>query len=139
MSRNQVKIIAIIAMVICHINRLFPGFFGIPSIFLTITNNIDPLTFTLMAYLLVEGFEKSSNVNKYILRMFIFALISQIPFVIFATDLKYLFVDGNWRMLFIPSYNVLFTLFFALVYLKIYKESKSKFLRIFGHVLNLVI
>lgn len=133
-NRNQLKLIAISAMLISHVNRISPEFiqfFEIPILtdfLIVIANNIGVLTFTIMAYLLVEGFEKSFNVNKYIIRIFIFALISQIPYIIFAYDLKYVY--NNWWQLFAPNFNVLFTLFFSLVFLKIFKIKKPLFLNI---------
>ncbi len=41
---------------------------------------IGRLSFPLFAYLLVLGMESTHNIRNYLLRLFIFALISQIPF-----------------------------------------------------------
>lgn len=82
----------------------------------TILNNIfeacrgiGRIAFPIFAFFLVEGYIHTGNLKKYIGRMFLFALISEIPF-----DL------GNYhKVIYIDHQNVLFTFFFGLITLYI--------------------
>ncbi len=67
------------------------------------------LAFPIYAFLIVEGYIHTKNVKKYLLRLGIFAFISEVPFDLAA--------NSKW---FDPSYqNVFFTLFLGLLALVI--------------------
>lgn len=73
MSSFWIKIIATITMLIDHIGFvLFPE-----NILLRIIGRV---SMPLFAFQIAVGFEKTKSREKYILRMLIFALVSQIPF-----------------------------------------------------------
>lgn len=76
----------------------------------TICRMIGRISFPIYAFLIVEGFRKTSSVFKYILRILLFAIISEIPFdlIVFNKCLT--------RECFALQ-NVLFTYFIALIML----------------------
>ena len=76
MNRNQFKYIVIVLMLVDHIGYFLPptstAFYAI--------NFISRLTAPTMALFIAEGYFYTRNVNKYMKRMFIFAIISYIPY-----------------------------------------------------------
>ena len=94
------KMIAIITMVIDHVGAVL---FPMNMMF----RYIGRISFPLFVFLLVEGSIHTSKIRKYELRMFLFALISEIPFdLAFSNEI----VD-------IHSQNVFWTLTVGLVML----------------------
>lgn len=73
MTTFLMKWIAVLTMITDHVGRMF-----FPDIH--IFNIIGRIAFPLFAFLLVEGFVHTGNLKKYMLRMLIFACISEIPY-----------------------------------------------------------
>jgi hypothetical protein len=72
-GRELLKWIAIITMTVDHVGViLYPEF--------TVLRFIGRFSFPLFAYLLILGMENTRNIRNYFIRLFIFALISQVPF-----------------------------------------------------------
>lgn len=72
-GREILKWIALITMTIDHTGAvLFPGY--------ELLRVIGRLSFPIFGYLIVLGVESTRNVRNYFLRLFLFALISQVPF-----------------------------------------------------------
>lgn len=89
-------------MTIDHIGAiLYPEF--------TLLRIIGRLAFPLFSYLLVLGVESTRNVRNYFIRLFLFALISQIPFSLALGNMLINFEE--YRL------NIFFTLAFGLVIL----------------------
>ena len=79
LNSNQIKMIAIIAMTIDHMTwLLFPGCQKIWWVMLL--HAIGRLTAPIMWFFIAEGFHYTRNVNKYISRLFIFAVISHFAY-----------------------------------------------------------
>lgn len=118
MNSFVLKLIAIITMFIDHIGYvIFDGF----SFF----NYIGRIAFPIFAFQISEGYIHTKSLKKYFLRLFIFALISQIPFMLFHKILS-----DNFAL------NIFFTLLLGLASIYIYDKSKHKF---FGIIISIII
>ena len=107
MSSFTLKIIALISMLFDHSGYLiFNGF----SFF----NFIGRLAFPIFAFQITEGYVHTRNLKKYFFRLFLFALISQIPFLLFKMNL----VEN------IFAFNIFFTLSLGLATIWIYDKNK---------------
>ena len=73
MTTFLMKWIAVLTMITDHVGRMF-----FPDVH--IFNIIGRIAFPRFAFLLVEGFVHTGNLKKYMLRMLIFACISEIPY-----------------------------------------------------------
>jgi len=101
MSSFALKLIAMVTMLIDHIGAvLIP--MSDPSY--EIIRIIGRIAFPIYVFMLVEGFYHTKNINKYLFRLGIFALISEIPF-----DLAFHRSLGEFNY-----QNIFFTLFIGL-------------------------
>ena len=104
MSAFVLKLIACVTMFIDHIGyAIFNG----SSWF----NYIGRLAFPIFAFQISEGYIHTRNIKNYLFRLFIFALISQIPFMLFHSIIS----EGFYL-------NVIFTLFFGLISIIVYDK-----------------
>jgi len=101
MTAFQIKLIAIITMVIDHI-----GLFFFPQI--VWFRVVGRLSFPLFAWLIANGAHHTHSINAYLRRLFLFAVLSQVPYFL-ANRL----IDSSFWTL-----NVLFTLFLGLLAIK---------------------
>ena len=84
MTSFVLKIIAMITMIIDHSGDVFNPLLHEKSL---IFNAVGRIAFPLFAFMVVEGYTHTSNIKKYLLRLFIFALISEIPFYILVVNI----------------------------------------------------
>ncbi len=111
MTSFIIKIIACITMVLDHIK------YAIPQTDCFITEYLGRLSYPLFAFLVVEGYVHTSDLKKYYKRLLIFAIISQIPFMLFRT------LVGQWKML-----NIMFTLLLGLLCITVYDKIKKEYI-----------
>ena len=128
MSTFALKIIAVVTMLIDHAAVVF-----IPSntMLYLICRIIGRLAFPIFAFLLVEGFFHTRNIKKYLARLGVFALISEVPFDL-ASYNKYMHWDHQ---------NIFFTLFLGLmaIYLINFVEKKYVAKPVFVNIANALI
>lgn len=81
-------------------------------------NLIGRIAFPIFAFQTVQGYIHTSNIKKYMLRLFVFACISQIPFMLFLSTFA-----NNYYL------NIFFTLLLGTIALYGYDKIKNKYLR----------
>lgn len=106
----DLKFIALFSMIIDHIGLCF-----FPEV--AIYRIIGRVALVLYAFMLVEGFFHTKNVNKYLRKLFVWGIISEVPFD-FALSGKLI----NWE-----EQNIFFTLLSGLVAMMIC-SSRMQFL-----------
>lgn len=107
MSAFVLKIIACITMFIDHIGYvIFDG----TSYF----NYIGRIAFPIFAFQIAQGYVHTRNVKKYLIRLLIFAFLSQFPFMLF-----YSIISNDFTV------NVIFTLLFGLFGIIVYDKTNK--------------
>lgn len=111
------KWLAIITMAIDHIGGGFLGFYNqsatVPLEKLyTASRMIGRLSFPIFAFLIIQGYQHTSNRRKYAGKLLLFALLSEIPF-----DLA--FYD---QVFYLGSQNIFFTLAIGVIGFSFYEK-----------------
>ena len=87
---------------------------------------IGRIAFPIYAYLIAQGCKRTGNINKYLMRLGIFALISEIPFDV--AFMHYYTMDDtlNLGINFLRNTNVFYTLFLGAACISVYEKLKIK-------------
>lgn len=122
---DALKLVAMITMFIDHLGHM--GIVGMIVDKLTaagtivlfdwykLSRTIGRIAFPIFAYQVALGYSKTSNLKKYIQRLFIFAIISEIPYMLFSSD----FVIHPLH------FNVIFMLLVGVFVIMIYEKVKT--------------
>ena len=104
LGRELLKWIAIITMTVDHVGViLYPEF--------TVLRFIGRFSFPLFAYLLILGMESTRNIRNYFTRLFLFSIISQVPFFLALGFEPFGYL------------NIFFTLSFGLIFIYFFKRT----------------
>lgn len=134
LDANTLKIIAVITMLIDHIGASVVWAYVCTLqgdakdtwyVIYNIMRFIGRIAFPIYCFFIVEGLEHTRSVKKYIIRLAVFALISEIPF-------DYAFMGGMT----LTYQNVFFTLMIGLLCIWCLKEIEA---RVLEHGLQMVI
>lgn len=120
MTGFSLKMLALITMIIDHIGATFSSVANTRSLRI-----IGRLAFPIYAFLISEGCRHTKNFKKYLLRLFAFALISEIPFNFLFRNIENLAYGGVFKPIIFGGHNVFFTLFlgaFSVYILEILKK-----------------
>lgn len=118
MSIFVIKIIAYMSMFVDHIK------YAIPETQNFVTLYLGRIAFPLFAFLLTEGYVHTKNLKKYYTRLIIFAVISQLPYMLFRS-----MIGDIWKL------NILFTLLLGLVAIHVYDKFELKIVGIAGIII----
>lgn len=123
MSAFTLKMIALVTMIIDHVGAVF-----FPEIIWL--RYIGRISMPIYAFLLVQGYQHTRDFNRYVIRMAIFAVVSEVPY-----DLLF---HGSW--LEFGGQNILFTLLTALLVMRLLDASaKSRNIFLFIGALALIV
>jgi len=112
MTAFLLKIIASVSMLVDHTGVIF----NTPDYF----RSIGRIAFPIYAYMIAQGCLYTKDINKYLLRLLAFALISEIPF-------SFAYFQGH------PHYvNIFYTLFLGVACVVLYEKLKTKINRFFA-------
>ena len=135
LNKEQIKWLAMVFMTLDHVAEILltPALNGSSDILAKLQISVHPVevlrnvficfgsfTGTAMLYFLIEGYFYTKDIKKYILRLFMFGIISQVPFYIASQ---------------VPLLNMLFTLAICLCAIYVNYElpdTWKKYLIIFG-------
>ena len=117
LSGSWLKVIAILSMTIDHIAY----YYGVSNPYVyELMRTIGRIAFPTFAFLLAEGYVHTSNRQRYMLSLFTFAILSEIPWLLLNHD---------------NSHNVLFTLLAGVIGMYIIDTSRSKWVALTSLVL----
>ena len=129
LTAYDLKVIAILAMLLDHLAHIvvcLPIEPSLRTVIAVIMNSIGRITMPIMCFFIAEGYHHTKDIRKYLLRLFVFALISQIPYYIFGMSAVPQsiaeFVNASFGRL-----NVIHTLLMGLVALTIVKSDRLNF------------
>ena len=105
MTSFILKIIGVITMLFDHVGDAIIGKFSF-------CNLIGRIAFPIFAFQAVQGYIYTKDLKKHMVKLFIFACISQIPFMLFLST----FTEE------ILTLNIFFTLFLGLLALFVYDK-----------------
>ncbi len=111
MNSFALKMVALLTMIVDHIGYEFTSVFN--TMFL---RQIGRVAMPIYCFLIAEGCRKTSNLKKYLLRLGMFAFISEIPFDLFASR----------KVFWFEHQNVFFTLFLGAAAVFVYEEFKKR-------------
>lgn len=104
MNRNVLKIIALVTMIIDHI-----GCYLLDNNI--VFRTIGRLAFPIFAFFIAEGMKYTRNRKKYVLLLFIFACVSQIPYQLLHESFKF---------------NILFTFLISIILIILFEKLLNK-------------
>ena len=127
LNSNHLKLIAITAMTIDHLTwLLFPGFQTVW--YVVLLHMIGRLTAPIMWFFIVEGYNHTHNLKKYIFRLFMFAIISHFAYC-FAFGIS--FIPNS----IFNATSVLWSLAWSVVLLAILDSEKiNKYIKILSFI-----
>ncbi|MBU3142605.1 TraX family protein [Clostridium sp. CF012] len=122
---DMLKLLALVTMLVDHIGYMyFPN-----EILLRI---IGRLAFPIFAYQIAIGYSRTSNIKKYVLRLSLFALITQIPYCFFSPDIKFNPIHFNVLFTFLAAIGLLCVYDMGIINIKNFIKDKNYIHLLYG-------
>lgn len=112
MSSFVLKIIAMLSMLCDHLGSGIIGRY-------TVLNLIGRMSFPIFAFQISQSYIHTSNLKKFLIRLLLFACISQLPFMLFLSTFSDLFL-----------LNIFFTMLLGVIAMIAYDKIPNKFIGI---------
>jgi hypothetical protein len=119
MDAFAIKIFASICMAIDHVGAVFP-MFTYPFF-----RWIGRIAMPIYVYLIAEGCMHTKDINRYMLRLGVFALLSEIPFDLAFWQDYHIAKEQPLYINFLSTANVYYTLFFGVACINIHEKAKQ--------------
>ncbi len=121
LTNFDLKMVALITMVIGHSAMIFDGSNG-PNLWFLIVAG--PVAFPLFAFLMAEGCRYTRSMEKYMLRLLVFAVLIQSCFYVIKYCMEtYLNAGGMFSGL--PDFNIFFTLLLGVFSIFCYEKIRQ--------------
>lgn len=120
MSRDAIKYIAMLTMLLNHIARIF---METGTLLGEVFTDIGYFTAITMCYFLVEGYGYTKSKKKYGERLLVFAAVSELPYCLAFSGKEYISFTGM---------NMIFTLFLCFLIIRTMKECINPAVRSFA-------
>jgi hypothetical protein len=118
MDAFAVKLLASACMLVDHIGAVFYMF--TPAFF----RWIGRISMPLYVYLIAQGCAKTGNINRYMCRLGVFALLSEIPFDLAFWQGYYIEEGRPPAIDFLTNTNIFYTLFFGVACVNVYENAR---------------
>ena len=119
MSVFVLKLIAIFGMLLDHTGAVFEA--STPVAF----RYIGRMVFPIFAYMIAQGCKQTKSINRYLLRLGIFAIISEVFFDVALMSDRFIDSTPFASINFLKNTNIFYTLFFGVACIAIYGKIKA--------------
>ncbi len=136
LSKSVLQIIAIITMLLDHIALTMVSNV---SLYYYIMRFLGKISVVIMCFFVAEGYYKTRNLGKYLLRMGIFAAVSQIPYYMFLCNGYFIANPKGLILSVFNTRNVIFTLFIGLCLLSVIKSNYKVWIKVIATVAALYV
>ncbi len=127
LSKSALQIIAIISMLLDHMALTMVSNV---SLYYYIMRFLGKISIVIMCYFVAEGYFKTQNLGKYLLRMGIFAAVAQIPYYMFLSGGYFITNPKALILSVFNTRNVIFTLFIGLCLLSVIKSNYKIWIKV---------
>lgn len=125
LSKTAIQTVAVLAMIADHASVFFAN-----TPYYYVMRFFGRITIIVMSYFVAEGFYKTRNLGRYVLRLGVFAAISQIPYWLYLCHGQVPERVPVLLMSIFNARNVIFTLFVGLCLLTIVRSDFSAVIKV---------